>query len=254
MKLHKKTLLAAMAMATLSSVALIPESANAATVLINGNGTETGRVFSFASVPSNSSSDFADQTNGKAFVLLAGTSNAAGSLGDLNDGLAQRDDDEPADSFFATDNNKARVQVDLGATMLIDQINTYSRHTGSRIPQDYKVYGATAPTNIAPNFAAAAFMDDAAFALLGYTLIADVETAGTPGRLHGVSIDGTIGNFRYILFDMDPAAAGTGNGVGTFFGEIDIYALSLAAIPEPTSLALLGLGGLLMGGRRRRIA
>lgn len=252
MKLHNKTVLATMAMATLSSVALIPESANAATVLINGNGTETGRVFSFAEVPSNSSSDFADQTNGMAFVLLAGTSNAAGSLGALNDGLAQRDNDEPADSFFATDNNKARVQVDLGATMLINQINTYSRHIGSRIPQDYKVYGAIAPTDNTPNFTDAAFMTDAALASLGYTLIADVETAGTPGQIHGVSIGGTIDAYRYILFDIDPAAAGTGNGDGTFFGEIDIYASSI--IPEPTSLALLGLGGLLMCARRRRFA
>lgn len=102
-----------------------------------------------------------------------------------------------------------------------------------------------------PNFTAASFQNDAAQALLGYTSIASVNSGGG-GAPRGVSISDIDATYRYIMFDID-TANGLGTGVGTFFGEIDIYgAPELTSIPETSSIALIGLGGLGFLIRRRR--
>jgi len=226
---------------------LVAPSLQATLITVEKASPALATTFVFPTVPSNSSTDFA---NGRPFILLDGLQSGSG-LANLTDGVGQIDSDEPADSFFARDASNVRIQIDLGNTYPIDQINTYSWHTGVRAHQFYQLYGATAPSNNAPNFTDAAFRDDTALGVLGYTLIDSVDTRSLAGGQHGVSINGAIGNHRYLLFEISQANTtdGTNGSRGTFFGEIDVY-----VIPEPSSLALLGGAALalLTWSRRKR--
>jgi hypothetical protein len=191
-----------------------------------GTDRETDGTFVFDTVPSNSSTDLA---SGLGFVVLDGSANAnSGPISYLTDGPAQTNWDSccgtEGETWFASDTGNTRIQVDLGASVAIGEINTFSWHRNARAPQIYKVYGAVSPSNSAPDFTAAAFQDDTALAGIGYTLIGTVDTGayGQGGQV-GVSFAGEVGSFRYVLFDLVPPPGG-GGFRATFFGEIDIVA------------------------------
>lgn len=188
-----------------------------------GVDRETTGTFVFATVPSNSSTDVA---HGKAFKVLAGSPHSASApIAKLNDGPAQRNWDSVPESFFAADDATGlRIQVDLVTVEILAEINTFSWHRNSRSPQIYKVYGALAPSNNAPNFTAAAFQDDLALNKLGYKLIATVNMLPQSGGQSGVSIAGKIGLYKYILFDIAPNTFSASVHRSTFYGEIDIVA------------------------------
>ena len=117
-----------------------------------GSGTSTSGVFAFVTIPPNSSTDIA---NGKLFTVLAGTPASGGPISNLTNGLAQKNQDSVAESFFAIGNTangteKIRVQIDLEVPHLLTQINTYSWHANSRAAQSYRVYGANAPQTARP--------------------------------------------------------------------------------------------------------
>ena len=114
-----------------------------------------------------------------------------------------------------------RIQVALASVYDIGEINTFSWHRNSRSRQQYRVYTALAPSNLAPDFTAAAFQDDAALAKLGYTAVASVDTGSHSGGQAGASIHGKIGLNMYVLFDIQPHYL-SGVQRSTFHGEIDI--------------------------------
>jgi hypothetical protein len=122
--------------------------------------------------------------------------------------------------------------MDLESVRNIERISSYSLHTSSRAPQFYRVYGATSPSNSAPNFTAAAFQNDTALAALGYTRIAEVRTATTSGGQYGATVTGAIGQYRYLLFDMGTITSNR----GTFYGEIDIYEISPSSLTFPLTI------------------
>lgn len=195
----------------------------------------TDGTFVFTEVPSNSSTDLA---NGKPFVVLDGIpSSASAPISALTDGPAQTNSDSVAESFFANGTSNIRVQLDLGSVNALEQINSYSWHQNARAPQIYRVYGATSPANNAPDFTAAAFQDDEALTGIGYTLIAEVnnQALGQNGQ-YGASIAGTIGDYRYLLFDMAPPVWGVGPRP-TFYGEIDVIG-GPPPVPEPFRLTI----------------
>ena len=207
--------------------------ASAATVITESGTHSGGGIFTFPNVPSNSSND---QANGLTFSVIQGA--FSGSVANLTNGVTQTSQDSPSQSFFFGDGVSGRIQVDLGSSLSISQINTYSWHTGARTPQNYKVYGAMTVPVSGPTFGTAAFQNSAALALLGYTEITTVSNGS-----RGVSISNIGADYRYILFDM----AQTGGGFGTFYGEIDIH-----AIPELSSGVLGLVGSLLLLRRSRR--
>jgi Peptidase of plants and bacteria len=179
--------------------------------------------FAFKSVPAPSSNDAATKAE---FTLVAGDRDPnGGSLSVLHDGRLPAGEDEPSENFFfraATEGG--RLAIDLGRLIAVQQVCTYSWHTGTRAPQLYKLYasdGASPAFNAAPRRGT----DPAS---CGWKLVASVDTRptdGAEGGQYGVAVSdpssGLLGQYRYLLFDMlrtedqDPF----GN---TFYSEIDV--------------------------------
>jgi hypothetical protein len=142
----------------------------------------------------------------------------------LNDGKLPSESDEPAANFFfnaGTDGG--RLLIDLGSSIGIKQVNTYSWHTDTRAPQVYTLYAAgSAATgfNAKPG-------QDVDPVKVGWTEIAKVDTrpkTGEPGGQYGVSISstkGTLGQFRYLLIAASRTESDDGWG-NTFFSEINV--------------------------------
>ncbi|MDG2401441.1 MAG: hypothetical protein P8M04_12805 [Akkermansiaceae bacterium] len=202
-----------------------------------GADRETDGTFVFDTIPSNSSTDFA---NGKTFTVLDGSSHdVSGTIDHLTDGLGQTNGDSccgpDSESFFAGPTgaeDNLRIQLDLEVNVPIAEINSYSWHNNSRAPQIYNVYGAINPNNNAPDFDAAGFQESADLAALGYTLIASVDSMslGGAGGQVGVSITGDVGTYRYLLFDIAPPTWQVGTRA-TFFGEIDVVPAGPVSVP-----------------------
>lgn len=144
-----------------------------------------------------------------------------------------------------------KYKLDLGSVLDIGQINTYSfNQSGNRGQQFLSVYGSRLAM-------------DPGFNPVTWTLIGSVDTRGlVTGNYNGTSIQdstGFLGSYRWLLWSVSPISGAAG-GENTSFQEFDVVAgqgvSSTADIPEPATLALLGLAASGLGGyiRRRRTA
>ena len=162
-----------------------------------------------------------DAATGATFKVIAGTPDPnSPSLVVLHDGKIPHEDDEPSSNFFFSGGG-GRILVDLGKTIDVSNISSYSWHSGSRSSQNYQVFGsdgsgkdfvAEPGTDVAPEKS-------------GWKLIAKVDTtANKPGQ-HAASIEPgagkSLGNFRYVLFDVLKNQK-EARVEDTFFSEIDI--------------------------------
>jgi hypothetical protein len=125
--------------------------------------------------------------------------------------------------------------VDLGRAIAIKQVNTYSWHSGTRGPQVYRLYasdGNTEGFNAQPKKGTEP-------GTCGWKPVATVDTrpkAGEGGGQYGVSIsdsDGTIGKYRYLLFDMARTEEADPFG-NTFYSEIDVIDRDAPELVETT--------------------
>ncbi len=162
-----------------------------------------------------------DAATGATFTLVDGQRDPnGGSLDVLHDGKVPGGDDDPAANFFLARGTKsARLAVDLGRSIAVQSVATYSWHGGVRGPQHYQLYatdGAAKDFNAAP----AAGTDPAA---CGWQLLASVDTRAAGGGQHVISIAAAapLGTFRHLLFDLRPSSDSDVFGQ-TFFSEIDI--------------------------------
>jgi hypothetical protein len=101
-----------------------------------------------------------------------------GDVGVLNDGKWPADQDEPASNFFfSAGTDGGRLLVDLGGSINIKQVITYSWHSDARAPQVYSLYaadGAAADFNAKPS-------KDVDPVKAGWKLIAKVDTRPKTG-------------------------------------------------------------------------
>ncbi|MBW8039676.1 MAG: hypothetical protein FVQ85_06715 [Planctomycetes bacterium] len=177
--------------------------------------------FKFKNVPSPSKSDAAAKA---VFTIVDGRRDRnGGNVDKLHDGKIPTEEDQPSENFFFNaGTNGGRLLVDLGGTIDIKQVNTYSWHTSTRGPQVYKLYagdGRADDFNPKPKTGTDP-------ETCGWKLVASVNTRPKerPGGQYGVSIcdsNGTIGRYHYLLFDIS-RTEGTDPFGNTFYSEIDV--------------------------------
>ena len=203
-----------------------------------------GADFSFDSVPKPAANDAAASAR---FALVdSEMDRSSGGPSALNDGRIPPGKDQSKNNFFFRKGlDGGRLMVDLGRTVSVKQVNTYSWHTGMRGPQVYVLYGG--------DDEAKEFVVDPGRsvdpATAGWRRLAAVDTrsqSGSEGGQHGVSIgaeNGTLGSYRFLLFVAKAAEMNDELG-NTFYSEIDVVdadsTASLAQAKAADSVHLFG--------------
>ncbi len=192
-----------------------------------------GAAFQFATVAAPSATDAASSAT---FQLVDGQRDGnGGDLQVLHDGKLPDAADAPAANFFLAGREGGRLMVDLGSTIAVAAVNTYSWHPDGRGPQVYRLYAAD---GAAVGFAAAPKRGTDPQSC-GWQLLAAVDTRPRllgPGGQHGVSVvdaGGPLGTFRYLLFELQPSDADSASS-NTFYSEIDV----VAALPPPPPITV----------------
>jgi len=209
------------------------DSASENKVTINHNDEdEASAGFKFQQVPPPQANDAAATL--KLQVISGDMDSFSGGLAKLTDGKLPSEADQPGENFFfAAGGYGGRLLLDLGKSISVKQINTYSWHPTGRGPQIYTVYGAEGSE---PDFEAKSKQTD--LAQHGWTLIAKVNTTskfGHSGGQYGVSISGAndvVGKFRYLLFDCATTEDDDAFG-NTFYGEIDVVDANATEAVKP---------------------
>src|SRR5512133_2240730 len=190
----------------------------------------------FKTIPNPRKADAAAKAT---FTSVDGERDAnGGTLDVLHDGRLPQEEDQPGRNFFFHAGTAGgRLQIDLGKSIELKQVNSYSWHDGSRGPQVYTLYasdGSAKAFEAAPKSG----RDPVEW---GWKLLAKVDTRSDksePGGQYGASIQdtaGALGNYRYLLFDIRPTKEGDPFG-NTFYSEIDVIDNSTAA-EEPAAVA-----------------
>ncbi len=210
-------------------IALCSSAAFSADVVVINEQSNAG--FKFKKVPLPAVDDAA--ANARADVV-EGKPDRKDAAKVLTDGKLPTKRDEPrANFFFAHRENGGRVRLDLGKVTDVSRIATYSWHPSTRGPQVYTVYASeTGAEGFNPRPTRAVDPTKA-----GWKKLANVDTRGNQqdGAQHGVLISakggGSLGKFRYLLFDALPTDDLKGPFGNTFYSEIDVHATG-AAKPE----------------------
>lgn len=180
-----------------------------------------GMRFLFASIPRPAVDDVA--ADGVWRVIAGRPDRNSGGIRCLSDGEIPRNSDDPrANLFLAAGSSEGLIALELPQTVEIQQVVSYSWHTGGRVPQVYTLYGATGGE---PGFRFPAAVQDVA-SLTGWSRLATVDSrsAGVAGGQHAVQISapaGSLGQFRHLLFHIRSADPADRFGQ-TFFSEIDV--------------------------------
>lgn len=194
-----------------------------------GEGTAD---FRFPTIPPPSRKDFADQALGNSRIgvvhgKLQLEPKRSGSASVLIDGVGQAKQDSPSESAFFRARPGGGFLMDLGRSVSINRINTYSWHQHERIEehrerarQRFVLYGYAGDEP--PDLEMPPQQS-------GWTRIARVnsdqffrvnERLDRPAQ-QACSIsaaEGNIGRFRYLLWEVRES---------TFYGEFDVYARSV---------------------------
>lgn len=157
------------------------------------------------------------------FAVVSGRVDSnSGPLAVLNDGRIPSGNDEPRSNFFfATSGGTNRLTIDLGKSMPLRGIATYSWHSGSRAGQKYRLYAAEGTAASFEKFPSGN-VDPSA---VGWVSVAEVDTSDKPPGQHAAAVHGlngaSLGTFRYLLLEIfsNKDTRGFGN---TFFSEIDV--------------------------------
>ena len=183
----------------------------------NGNSVAT-REFKFKSIPAPAKDDAA--ANAKLTLVDGDLEEGSAELAALIDGRLPHDEDEPgANVFFRSGSSGGRFKMDLGKSIDIAQINSYSWHPSSRGPQLYKLYGADgSEPNFNPNPKRG--VDPATCGWKFIALVNTLSDRGAEGGQYAASVN-NVGRYRHLLFDCYVTEL-YDNWVNTFYSEIDV--------------------------------
>lgn len=177
--------------------------------------------FKFATVPPPARNDAA--TDAKFTIVFGKKDRVADDVDRLHDGRVPDWEDQPLANFSFAGRENGRLLIDLGHSIDIAQINTYSWHPGARAPQVYKLFAAEGTEkkfNPKPG-------KNADPPSRGWKQIATVDTwpdNDNPGGQYGVSTfdtQGSLGHYRYLLFDIARTRDEL-DAVHTYYSEIDV--------------------------------
>jgi hypothetical protein len=235
-------LLAASASSYASPLIAYDRNANTTAATSSASPVAAPGAYTFTTLPAPSASDAAQ---GKTVTLAAGAGfgSPSGPLSVLTDGLVNVGQGNFNNTFVFANNTNSRIVLDLGAATNVSRVSTFGWEGDARGIQTYRLYAAAAPTDTNPSFTAATFQNDAGLLALGYTALGtanDVQTTTGQHTAAFTDTTGSLGTYRYLLFDV------TNTGVGRAMAEIDV-------VPEPGSLALLSVVAVGLLARRRRL-
>ena len=187
----------------------------------NPNST-ANRDFKFNNVPSPVKDDAA--AHAKLTLIDGVLDNGSAELNALIDGRLPTNEDDPGTNvYFNAGSSGGRFRMDLGQTIEIAQVNTYSWHPSSRGPQLYKLYAAEgAEENLDLNPKRG--IDPATRGWKFITTVNTLPQQGEDGGQYGVSVtdsSGSLGKYRYLLFDCYVTEL-YDNWGNTFYSEIDV--------------------------------
>jgi len=221
MKTHTKTLLAA-----LTASAMLAGSAHAALIPVTvTNGFTTNRLDELTDGSGITKGDANDPTTW-----------------DVTGGNGSFADESFGDPLVGATNGKLGwYTFDLGSDQDLGEVyvamGRYIFGGSTLTLGSFNLYLADTPT-VAPTNAG-----DYDFASGGWTQIGGTTTFATAGSDIEIDVAGNSARFVGIEIMSDFNTSDARTGMNEF---------AVTAIPEPGSLALLGLGGLLIGARRRR--
>jgi hypothetical protein len=201
-----------------------------------------GGGFTFKYVPAPSQSDAATKAT---FTLVDGQRDGnGGSLEKLHDGKVPTEEDQPAENFFfSAGTDGGRILVDLGHTIKVEQVNTYSWHANTRGPQVYTLYASDANgPGFNPQPKRGTNPETCGWRLAGKIDTRRADKA--PGGQYGVSIsDGDGGSVlrkcRYLLFDIARTEETDPFG-NTFYSEIDVVDPTTPAVAAAPAGKVVG--------------
>jgi 3-keto-disaccharide hydrolase/Peptidase of plants and bacteria len=183
---------------------------------------QASAAFKFKQVPPPSASDSA--TKAQFSIVDGAKDDNGGDLDKLHDGKVPTEADQPSENFFFDAGTAGgRLLVDLGTSIPIQAVNTYSWHPSDRGPQVYSLYASDGKADAFNPQPKKGTAPDTC----GWGLVAKVDTrpkSGEAGGQYGVSIadpDGILGTYRYLLFDVSRTEDNDEFG-NTFYSEIDV--------------------------------
>ncbi len=178
--------------------------------------------FQFESIPLPAIDDAAANATWRIVRGKADANSASSAV--LSDGKIPSSDDQPQDNFFfAAGSQDGCLAVDLGRTIPIVEVATYSWHSSTRAAQVFTLYGADDSN---PNFVWNELAKGDSPIQSGWTMIAQVDSRSerNSGGQHASLISdtsGSLGSYRYLLFEVRPTESDDPFG-HTFFSEIDV--------------------------------
>lgn len=192
-----------------------------ATVTFDQNTNDVAnRSFKFKNIASPVKDDAA--SNAKLTLIDGELDQGGADLSALIDGRLPRDEDEPAaNTFFRAGSSGGRFRMDLGSSIDITRVNTYSWHPSTRGPQLYKLYaadGSDPKFNPDPKRG----VDPASFGWKLIALVSTLSDSGEEGGQYAASVS-NVGKHRYLLFDCYVTELHDNWG-NTFYSEIDVIA------------------------------
>ncbi len=196
--------------------------------------------FSFPNLPPPSQTDYASLHSDTVDMRLVTSEKSrrpggihpnSGNTEVLFDGDGQTSHDRPYESVFFDNSIHGHFLLNLGKSIPISRIHTYSWHRNADNPQEtlravqrYTLWGSNAkaaPQFPSPEWTRIARVDTDAFFDVKAEQIPDRPTQQACAIF---SNGGSLGNYRHLLFEVLPTSNFDGHLVHhTFFGEIDIF-------------------------------